>query len=457
MAELLGALGMGMGIGTGMGLLTDYIREGITWAKWKALGRTMALPMMGDVMQQILNADKSPLTGLSTHGIMESMFNFIDKTMDLGWVVNEQMANAMFMHMIQQSIAYAIHQSHGGAVQTVCNVYSGSTSVQGMAAAQIADMSDLIDDDSKAFIGAAAGLNIPSLAFEYTKGANSRITEVYKKVVSQIESLTDKWNNTVMSYYDHYGVMCRTKMQEALEMKENILAKAYTFLETVSKEHLARISEQIDTVSGAISWFGAGFTSAGELDQICIRVDIEREASEAHFDQYVDEVLSGIEDALLDWDSKVDQALSDMGEYESRYAYMIKDIFGVLFNSVYSFAELVCSQVDLALENVCAYRNVDKVMSIGVLDQLGTDEIKVTTGVSRLTFRRWSELEAGNITGDADSPSSLPWEDAEKATTVEVTEYPTDRLGRNKWVSISDIGIEEHTEATPLVPWYDAE
>lgn len=456
-AEILGALGMGAGIGTAMGVISDYVRMGITWAKWKSLGRSTALPMMADVMQQILDADKSPLSGLSTEGIMSSMFNFIDKTMDLGWVVNEQMANALFMHMIQQSIAYAIHQSHGGAVQTICNVFSGSTNVQGMAAAQLADAVDLIDTDSKTFLGAATGLNIPTLAFEYQKGANQRIDTVYKRIISQIDSFTDKWNNVVMSYYDHYMIMARTKLQESLEMKENIIAKGYTLLEKVANEHLVRIAEQIDTISGVNNWKKAQFTTADELIQICNRINVEREASVQNYNEYVTEIQEGIDSATNDWDSKITQALNDMQDCESRYAAMIKDILGTMFADVESFVNGLCEELDYTVESVCAYRNVDKVVSIEIGSSIGVTSRHISAAVSRLRWHRWIDLGSANVISEYQTPSSLPWEDAELIEVTPITTFDVDRLGRNRWIDVYASFIAEHTELTPLVPWYDAE
>jgi hypothetical protein len=275
--------------------------------------------------------------------------------------------------------------------------------------------------------------------------------------MSQIDGFTDKWNNVVMSYYDHYGTMARTKLQEALEMKENIIAKGYALLEKVANEHLARISEQLDTITGVNNWKKAQFTTEDELIQICMRINVERVASEANYDDYIDEIIAGIEESLDDWDNKVDQALQDVQEFEVRYAAMIKDILGTLFTDVYTFVDGICNQLDYALENVCAYRNVEKVVSISTTESLGSTIVRATGGVSHLTMHRWRELDVDLISGEADTPNSLPWNDAEEVIIIPIAKSEADRLSRNRWVDVGGMTHEEHTEDTPLVPWYDAE
>jgi hypothetical protein len=453
MAEILSSIGMGVGIGSGMGVISDYLRMGMNWAKWKTLGQTLGKPMMADVMQQILSSEKDSLTGLNTRGIMSSMFNFIDKTMDLQFVLNEQMANALFMHMIQQSVAYAIHQSHGGAVQTICNVYSGSMNMQGLSVGQIADNADLLDSDLKAFISAATGVNIPTLTFEFTKGANTRVEAVYKRVMSQVDSFTDKWNNLIIGYYDHYHTMARTKLQEALEMKENIMAKGYALLEKVANEHLARIAEQIDTITGINNWYKAAFTTVDELVQICLRVDTEVDASIQNYNDYTDEILESIEDACIDWDIKINNALSDIQECEAHYAGMIKDIFSVIFNDVRIYTSYLCDEVDKAVENVCAYRNVTKPTVISTIESLGEFEKPELLSVYRTHYRKWADTDAITLIPETQSPHGMPWSYIIPVADVPIVELAY-VLSRNRWIDIGESFISEHTEPTPLVPWY---
>jgi hypothetical protein len=340
--------------------------------------------------------------------------------------------------MIQQSVAYAIHQSHGGAVQTICNTYAGSTNLQGMAAAQLSENVDLIDEQSASFLGAASGLNIPSIGFEFFKGANTRIDVVYTRIIQQINAYVDKWNNVALSYYDHYLTMARTRLQEALEMKESILAKAYTLLEKVANEHLTRIAEQIDTISGCNNWYKAKFSTEDELIQICLRISTEEVASEANFDEYVYEITSGIETSLNDWDSYVETALTDIQMAESRYASMIKQMFDTMFSDVDTFVSTILGYVNDNIDNIAAYRGVIKPVSVDSINATGTITPVIQTGVTRLKWKRWIDPPQENIIQYYETPRHLSWVDDKPLTVKSVVVTEAYKLSTAKWTPAAD-------------------
>jgi transcription termination factor NusB len=166
--------------------------------------------------------------------------------------------------------------------------------------------------------------------------------------------------------------MARNRFQDALEMYESLLTRAYSLLEQVANDHLSRINEQLDTLEGARSWYESGFISVDDLKDIAIRVNLERQASENSFDEYVNEILESVETAKSDWDSKINQALDDLKTCISKYASFVSSVLGTLFNDVLAFVNAVCSEANTVVENVCAYRNVTKPVDVEVSDKLGS-------------------------------------------------------------------------------------
>jgi multidrug transporter EmrE-like cation transporter len=402
-------IGMGVGVGAGYSLLSDYLNTGITYAKWKTLGRSGAYPIMADILQKVIDAEKDPNTGLSSAGMVDTMFKFIDRTLDLSWYLDRSMAQSMFMHMIQQSIAYAVHSSHGGAVQSICNVYSGSAPLLGINISKLAQNADLFDRKTKALIGAESGQNIPSTAFETIIGANTRIDNAYKRIMQNVDKLTDEWNTVALSYYSHYHTMAKQRLQEALEMKESIVAKAYAFLEKVANTHLTRISEQLDTLTGTNAWYVSNLVSADEMSQIALRVDIERKASESNFNDYVSEITSSINASLTEWNTKITQALTDMHDCEARYADMIYTLFESLFSDVNDFVTALCDEADKQIEDVCAYRNVPQNIHVSVETEIGTFEMSPETEIFRLRWRKVEYCTPMGIREEIIAPRSLKW------------------------------------------------
>jgi len=140
-------------------------------------------------------------------------------------------------------------------------------------------------------------------------------------------------------------------------MKETVTDRAYGFLEQVANEHLARISEQLDTIEGAKAWFDAGLLDADELKDIAIRVNLERGASEANYDDYKDEIMEAIELGVGTWDTKITQAYGDLTDNETKYSVLIKSIFGEMFEDVIEFTAMILGMVTDTIEDVEAYRN----------------------------------------------------------------------------------------------------
>lgn len=453
MGEVLSGIGVGVGVGVAYSGLSDLIRTGITWAKWKSLGKTVGYDIIADVLQKLLEAEKDEVHGLSTKGMVDAVWSFIDRTTDMSWLLGESFAQQLFIQMIQQSVAYAIHSSHAGSIGTVCNVYSGSASLSGMSASEVGGNVDLVDRGSKGFLSASMGLNIPSMAFELFRGANTRISEVYARIIQQADSFLDEWNDLALDYYRHYHSMARTRFQDALEMRESITAKAYGFLETCANEHLARVSEQLDTLDGAKAWFDAELLSVDELKQIALRVDIERQASEANFDDYKDEILDGIDTALGEWNEKVAQALADMKECEAHYAVLLKSIFGTIFADVNTFVQIICDEIDKTVEDVCAYRNVKQAVKIEVATELGAVESSPETEVYRLRYQKWFSIPDITRVYEYQRPSGLAWnEDLEHDKGIALPEVAT-LVPRRRFEEIDRPIIKPYTESTPLTPW----
>jgi len=350
-------LGMGVGLGVGFGVLSEYARLGILWAKWKGWGKNIAPNIIASCLQGIVDAEKDEVSGLSGKGAVDTIVSFMDKTLDLAWAIDESIATQMFVQMIQQSIAYAIHSSHAGSIGTIGNVYSGSMFLSGAQASSIGSNADYFDSYLRGFLSAEVGLNKPTLAFDLVRGANQRIGEIFGAMMRNMDAFLDEWNDLALSYYRQYHTMARERFASAITMKESATDRAYSLLEQVANEHMARISEQLDTLEGAKAWFDGGLMTEDELKDIAIRVDLERGASEDNYDEYNTDIVGAITNAVSTWDAKITQALGDLTDNETKYNLLIRSIFSEMFNKVSSFAEMIVGLVQKSIDDTNAYRN----------------------------------------------------------------------------------------------------
>ena len=363
MASVAGAVATGIGASIGFGVISEYARYAILYAKWKYFMEN-ARDKVAEVLDSLLEGEKDPLTGLSAKGQVDTIIEFIDKTIDFIGIVDEALATQMFIQMIQQSIAYAINASHAGSIGTLANVYSGGMYISGAESSGIAEKAENVDRYSRAFLGAETGLNIPSLTFNFIRGGERRLDDALRNLMTDISRLLDEWNDLALMYYRHYHSMARTRFENALELKESVTDRAYSLLEQVANEHLARINEMLDTVEGAKAWFDAGLLSENELIDICLRVDLERRASEADYNEYKTAILEAISNAEANWDTYVNTALNDLTVIETKYMMLIRSILDSLFNNVASIVEGLADKLNVTIEDVCAYRNVSKVIDV---------------------------------------------------------------------------------------------
>jgi len=407
--SVLSGLGWGIGLGTAYGTTVDLLRTGITWAKWKALREWLGDPKIAETLQSILSAEKDEVTGLSTKGIVYTIAQFIDKTLDFAIAVDAAVAQQLFVQMVQQSVAYAISNSHAGAVGTVCNVYSGSASIHPFEVERVAEYADLIDRGLKAFLSASAGLNIPSLTLKLQRGGNQRIAEVFRQLQAQIDRLIDEWNDQHLDQYRHYITMARNRFQDALEMYENVVTRAYTLIEQMAQEHLSRIAEQLDTLEGARAWYDGGFISEDELREIAIRVDLERQASEGNWEEMVEELASLIEEATRDWRTYVMTLYEEYVNAKELYLTVISHSIKTVVSEIVRYVSELAEELTKTIEDVCAYRNIPRVTELKRADSLGVYELSPELDVYRLPTRKWRDTPQYTVVMEYQVPAPKLW------------------------------------------------
>ena len=361
MASVGAGLLTGMGLGVGYGIISDYARLGVMWAKWKAIN-AISPEFMKDIfsstMESIIASEGDAVTGMSSKGTIDVMWDFINKTIDMSLLINEGIATQMFIQMIQQSIAYAIHSSHAGAIGTIGNVYRGSASLSVAYGDNVGEDTEFVDDKLAGFIGASIGANLPTVGYQLIRGGNRRLSEHVTRLQRDMGSLIDEWNDLTLSYYRQHHTMARDEFGNAIGMKKDAVSRAYSILEQMGHEHSRRIAEQLDTLVGAKEWFDATLISEEELIMVATRVNLERIASEANYDDYKTAVLNAVTSTITDWDTYVATAMSDLTNNEALYNELINEALTHIIYDVAIVVDIILEKANLIFEHICAYRNI---------------------------------------------------------------------------------------------------
>jgi hypothetical protein len=359
-----GGLATGLGVGVGYGALSQYASLAMLTAKWKCIPRGFKIDALSATLQTIIDAEKDRVSGLSTKGAVDVIHDFIDNTINIAWMLDEGIAQQMFVQMIQQSIAYAIHASHAGSIGTITNVYSGSASLGAGKESAVNQATDQYDRLHRAILNASSGLNLPSTAAEIVGGANSRLDVYLNRVMADMQGFIGEWNDLIMGYYRRYSTLAHTRYENAVTMKEDVVTRAYALLETVGNEHLKRINELMDSMEGAYNWYEAGMCSYDELNEIVTRIELERQASEQVYDEYKTAVMQSITNAIIDWDAKITQGYNDLTDMETEWKTLLASVMSPVISDTINFASFLISVCDKAISDVCAYRNIIPPISV---------------------------------------------------------------------------------------------
>jgi len=361
MASAGAGLLTGMGLGVGYGIFSEYARLGTLWGKWKiinALSPNFMKDVFSMTMESIIASEHDSVTGMSSKGTIDVMWEFINKTIDMSLLINEGIATQMFIQMIQQSIAYAIHSSHAGAIGTIGNVYSGSSSLSVAFGDNVGEDSEVIDDKHLGFIGASIGSNLPTIGYQLARGGNARLREHVTRLQRDVENIIDEWNDLTLSYYRQHHTMARDEFSNAINMKKDAVTRAYSILESMGNTHLSRIAEQLDTLVAGKEWFDATLISEEELIMLATRINLERTASEANYDEHKDAIIDAITLAIVDWDAYITTAMSDLTGNETLYNTLLNQALQSIFYDVSLLVDVILERLNLILEHICAYRNI---------------------------------------------------------------------------------------------------
>jgi len=456
MAGVITAIGLGVGLGTAYSALGDIARLGVLYGKWKGTAYDAKHGRIAELLQSILSAEKSEVSGLSSKGAVDTIYNFIDRTLDFAWFLDETMASQLFIQMIQQSIAYAIHSSHAGSIGTIGNVYSGSMYLSGGEASNIGESAEFLSRGLRGFLSAEVGQNTPTVAFNLVRGANRRLEDVYRRIVTQMDSLLDEWNDLTLSYYRHYHSMCRERFADAIKMRETATDRAYALLEQIANEHLARIVEQLDSLEGAKSWFDSNLMGSEELAETALRIDLEVQASIEDYEAHKDAVLKAINTTIEEWDTKIDQALNDLTDSEYRFCLLVRQIFDEIFVDVTEFVSQIVSMCDNAVSDVCAYRNVKTSVNIVEHDPVTVVEKTSEVDVSRLFPRRYEQVPEITVVGECEEVNGIAWQQIVEEEVVAVAVLPYERLDRKRYEQVAEATVIGDYDYLPLTSWVQA-
>ena len=100
-------------------------------------------------------------------GMLDVMNRFIRATAQVGMVIGPEVAEELFMELIQEGFSNAIQTSLGGAFQSMLNVWRGgappSPDELDTLIGKVADM----DEDTLALMIALSGSNLPTTFYTF--------------------------------------------------------------------------------------------------------------------------------------------------------------------------------------------------------------------------------------------------------------------------------------------------
>jgi len=294
--------------------------------------------------------------GMAPSGMLDVLERMIRVTAQVGLAIGTEVAEELFMEMIQEGFSNAIQTAMGGSLQTMLNVWRGGMPPNpdelDTLIGKVAD----IDEDTLALLIAMSGSNIPTTFYRVTRGFDMYVDEEIRLVREQLIDVLNKLNQVITWLYEISRHLAINELEESLAVIKEAYSKGINLLDEVGERALSRLQELKVECETAKAWYEYSqaypetpLITDTELSYVAIE---NEEEADATFNTY-QSIKSTIENTLANVDVQIETIVSKINSIIAMYVEHLNKIIET--GSVSFSTEL--EKIRNALQKVIAYRN----------------------------------------------------------------------------------------------------
>jgi len=345
LAELIGSFLGGLVEG-----VSAYVRTEI------AINLKAVYNWSAEAFDGLLEGEPDATIGMAPSGMLNVLERFLRATAQIGIAIGAEVAEELFMELIQEGFSNAIQTSMGGAFQTMLNVWRGgappSPDELDTLVGKVVDM----DEDTLALMIAMTGSNLPTTFYRVSRGFDMYVDDQIRLVREQLIDVQNRLNHVIAWLYEVSKNLALNEYQEALAVIKESYTKAINLLDAIGERALSRLQELKTECETAKAWFDYStlypetpLITETEVNYVATENKLEAEAT---FNTY-NRVKTIIENTLANVDVEVDAIVSKINDVVAKYAEHLNKLIEA---GTVSFSEDI-TKIQNALQKVIAYRN----------------------------------------------------------------------------------------------------
>jgi len=347
-----GALGEVVGA-----FLGDFLSGVAAYARTEiAINLGFTLNWTAEAFDGLVEGEPHGTIGMHPSGMLDVMNRFIRATAQMGMVLGPEVAEELFMELIQEGFSNAIQTSLGGAFQAMLNVWRGgappSPDELDVLIGKVADM----DEDTLALMIAMTGSNLPTTFYRISRGFDLYVDERLRLVREQLIDVLNRLNNVIAWLYEVSKNLAINELEEALSVIKEAYSKAINLLDEVGERALSRLQELKTECETAKAWLDYSnlypetpLVTETEVTYVAVENRLEAEATYNTFSR----IKEIIENTLANVDVQVETIVSKIDDIVAKYVEHLNNIVAA---GKVDFTEEM-NKIQAAIQKVIAYRN----------------------------------------------------------------------------------------------------
>jgi len=360
MSSIAGAIGSMAG-GALLQLATTFLEgfvDGVSaWVRTEVgIKLKLVYNWSAEAFDGLVEGEPHPTIGMHPSGMLDVLERFLRATAQIGILVGPEVAEELFMELIQEGFSNAIQTSLGGAFQTMLNVWRGAYPPNPDELDTIIGKVEDMDTDTLALLIAMSGSNLPTTFYRISRGFDLYVEDKLKIIREQLIDALNKLNYVIAWLHEISKNLALHEYEQALNVIREAYTKAINLIDQVGERALSRLQELKTECETAKAWFDYSqlyperpLITETEATYVAVENRLEAEAT---FNTYT-RIKEIVENTLANVDVQIDTIVSKINDVVKLYADHLNNIIS---SSKIDFSEVI-SKINEALEKVKAYRS----------------------------------------------------------------------------------------------------
>lgn len=304
----------------------------------------------------LVEEEPHPTIGMTPSGMISVLERMLKATAQIGLCVGTEVAEELFMELIQEGFSNAIQTSLGGSFQAILNVWRGGMPPNPDELEAIIGKVVDLDEDTLALMISMTGSNLPTTFVRVSRGFDEFVDNEIRLVREQLIDVLNRLNSVISWLYEVSRHLAVNELEESLAVIKEAYSKGINLLDQIGERALSRLQELKIECETAKEWYNYSqlypeTPLITDLEVTYVAIENGEEA-DATYNTYLS-IKQTIENTLANIDIQVDTIVAKINDVIAKY---VEHLNKMVEAGTMSFTEEL-TKIQNALQKVIAYRN----------------------------------------------------------------------------------------------------